>query len=601
MRALAVSAAVWLMLSGNALAQAVVANTQVPNTQLPTGGQVNAGQASISQSGSTMTVNQTSQRAVVDWNSFNVGKDAQVNFQQPNAQSSTLNRVNEAQPSHIFGRITAPGQVVLVNPQGVYFGKTSSVDVGGLVATTHTAVADEYMKGLLKFNRQGATGAVVNEGELRAALGGYIALLAPEVRNQGVIVANLGTVALAAGEAYELKFDGQGALSNVRVTPAAINTLVENKHAIQAPGGLVILSAQAASRLQSAVVSNSGRIEATGLVSRAGRIILEATSKVFNLGEIRADSGVDGSPAGSVSLKAAVVENAGTVSAASVNTVLSALGGAAGGAAGGAGAGSGAASGTTSGAASGAGAAATSGAGGLGGSAVAQSGGRISVVADQFIQTASGVMDVSAVGQWGGTISLEGADTLYIYGSLLAYSQLAPGLSSQNVLAHAVGGVISLQATRRIDFDGAVLDASGPDGAGRVHVNATGGATGDATSATSGASAGASSNAPADSGNNQKALRGVVAMGNQTVVRVNSQRAVAGRVEVEADEIRLNATRIEAMGATQGGTVLIGGDWQGSGTLRQATVVTMSQDSVIDASATENGNGGKVVLWTDVH
>jgi filamentous hemagglutinin family protein len=283
-RVLAVSAAVWLMLSGNAWAQAGVANTQVPNTQisntqLPTGGQVNAGQASISQSGSTMTVNQTSQRAVVDWNSFNVGKDAQVNFQQPNAQSSTLNRVNEAQPSHIFGRITAPGQVVLVNPQGVYFGKTSSVDVGGLVATTHTAVADEYMKGQLKFNRQGATGAVVNEGELRAALGGYIALLAPEVRNHGVIVANLGTVALAAGEAYELKFDGQGALSNVRVTPAAINTLVENKHAIQAPGGLVILSAQAASRLQSAVVSNSGRIEATGLVSRAGRIILEATSK----------------------------------------------------------------------------------------------------------------------------------------------------------------------------------------------------------------------------------------------------------------------------------------------------------------------------------
>ncbi len=297
-RVLAVSAAVWLMLSGNAWAQAGVANTQVPNTQisntqLPTGGQVNAGQASISQSGSTMTVNQTSQRAVVDWNSFNVGKDAQVNFQQPNAQSSTLNRVNEAQPSHIFGRITATGQVVLVNPQGVYFGKTSSVDVGGLVATTHTAVADEYMKGQLKFNRQGATGAVVNEGELRAALGGYIALLAPEVRNQGVIVANLGTVALAAGEAYELKFDGQGALSHVRVTPAAINTLVENKHAIQAPGGLVILSAQAASRLQSAVVSNSGRIEATGLVSRAGRIILEATSKVFNLGDIRADAGAD--------------------------------------------------------------------------------------------------------------------------------------------------------------------------------------------------------------------------------------------------------------------------------------------------------------------
>ncbi|MFM2426270.1 MAG: hypothetical protein RL707_96, partial [Pseudomonadota bacterium] len=112
------------LLSGSALAQAPA----VSSSQLPTGGQVNAGQATLSQSGSTLNVNQTSQRAVVDWNTFNVGKDASVNFQQPNAQSATLNRVSDTQPSQILGRITAPGTVVLVNPQGVYFGKSSSVD-----------------------------------------------------------------------------------------------------------------------------------------------------------------------------------------------------------------------------------------------------------------------------------------------------------------------------------------------------------------------------------------------------------------------------------------------------------------------------------------
>ena len=148
----------------------------VVSTQLPTGGQVSAGQASISQTGNTLNVNQTSQRAVVDWNTFNVGKDATVNFQQPNAQSATLNRVNDMQPSQILGRITAPGQVVLVNPQGVYFGKSSSVDVGGLVATTHNAANQEFMDGQIKLSRNGATGKVENEGELRAALGGYIAL-----------------------------------------------------------------------------------------------------------------------------------------------------------------------------------------------------------------------------------------------------------------------------------------------------------------------------------------------------------------------------------------------------------------------------------------
>ena len=121
------------LMSGPVLAQ-TTATTTVAVNQLPTGGQVNAGQASISQSGSTLNVNQTSQRAVVDWNTFNVGKDATVNFQQPNVQSATLNRVADTQPSQIFGRITAPGQVVLVNPQGVYFGKSASVDVGGLAS-----------------------------------------------------------------------------------------------------------------------------------------------------------------------------------------------------------------------------------------------------------------------------------------------------------------------------------------------------------------------------------------------------------------------------------------------------------------------------------
>jgi len=246
------------------------------NNQLPTGGQVSAGQASISQTANTLTVNQTSQRAVVDWNTFNVGSQAQVHFQQPNAQSATLNRVADNNPSQILGRITAPGQVVLINPQGVYFGKTATVDVGGLVATTHNAANQAFMEGRMKFDRQGASGKVVNEGELRAALNGYIALLAPEVRNSGVIVANLGTVALAAGEAFELQFETGGGLSGLRVTAASINTLVENQSAIKAPGGLIILSAQAVAKLRSGVVNNGGTLEANGLSRKGGRIILEA-------------------------------------------------------------------------------------------------------------------------------------------------------------------------------------------------------------------------------------------------------------------------------------------------------------------------------------
>jgi hypothetical protein len=131
-----------------------------------------------------------------------------------------------------------------------------------------------------------------------------------------------------------------------------------------------------------------------------------------------------------------------------------------------------------------------------------------------------------------------------------------------------------------------VLDASGEGGAGRIHIQADGVP----------APLNNTSNNPAET-----PIKGAVLLSTNTVLRANSTRAHAGRVEVEGDDITLDTgTLIEAKGATQGGTVLIGGDWQGSGTLRQATTVTLSADSTIDASATDNGDGGKVVLWSDI-
>ena len=264
-----------------------------PN-QLPSGGRIVAGSAVINQSvapsGATMNISQSSQRATIDWQSFNLGSQAQVNFLQPSSSSATLNRVLDSNPSQIFGHISAPGQIFLVNPNGIYFAAGASVDVGGLVATTHSIANDDFMAGNLVFNRNGATGSIINEGELKAALGGYIALLAPEVRNRGVIVAQMGTVVLAAGEAYELQFDGNNTLANIRVQPATIKALVDNGNAVHAPGGVIILSAQAASRLQGGVVNNSGTLEATGLVDNGGVIRLSASDSVRHSGSIMADA-----------------------------------------------------------------------------------------------------------------------------------------------------------------------------------------------------------------------------------------------------------------------------------------------------------------------
>ena len=259
-------------------------------TQLPTGGQLVAGSASIAQIGSTLNINQSTNRAALNWQTFNIGSAATVNFNQPSSASVTLNRVLDSNPSQIFGHLNANGQVFLSNPNGMYFAPGASVDVGGLVATTHNISDADFMAGNYVFNRNGATGNIVNDGNLTASLGGYIALLAPEVRNNGVIVAQLGTAALAAGENYTLQFDTNNLLSNIIVTPSTIKALVENGNAVHAPGGLIILSAQAADRLQGGVVNNSGSLEANGLTSNGGIIRLSASDTITDTGSTHADA-----------------------------------------------------------------------------------------------------------------------------------------------------------------------------------------------------------------------------------------------------------------------------------------------------------------------
>ena len=119
----------------------------LPANALPTGGQVVAGSASINTTGNTMNINQSSQRAVINWNSFDVGKNATVNFNQPNAQAATLNYVNSASKSMINGAVNANGQVIFVNNNGVVFGKHAEVNVGGMVATTMNVDSQKFMAG----------------------------------------------------------------------------------------------------------------------------------------------------------------------------------------------------------------------------------------------------------------------------------------------------------------------------------------------------------------------------------------------------------------------------------------------------------------------
>ncbi len=315
---LASAAGMWLLPS-------VASATPPGQTELPTGGQVTGGAAAISQSGAGMTVNQGSQKAIIQWNSFNIGSQAAVKFQQPSSSSIALNRVMSAAPSQIYGHMSANGQVFLINPSGITFGAGAQVNVGGLVASTLNIADQDFLNGTYKFTGGNRGGAIHNEGTITAADGGYIGFLAPTIVNAGKLVTgHLGTVALAAGDQVTMNFDGNGGVS-VQVDPGAVRTLIENHNLIAAPDGRVIMSAQAASVLVGGVINNSGVIEADSLSSNGGVVSLEASNAITSTGAISA-SGATGGGSG----------NGGNIKLVSLGTTtvggsLAARGGASGG------------------------------------------------------------------------------------------------------------------------------------------------------------------------------------------------------------------------------------------------------------------------------
>lgn len=465
---------------------AVIAAPPVTN-QLPTGGVVSAGSVAITTSGNSMTVTQSSNRAAINWNGFDIGSAASVNFVQPSSQAIALNRVNSPNPSQIYGQLSSNGQVYLINPSGVFFAPGAQVNVGGIVATTHQMSDAAFMAGSTKFERNGSTGKVINEGTIQTSLNGYIAMLAPEVRNSGLLLAQSGTVALAAAETVTLNFGPTSKLDSITVTAANLNTLIENRHAIKAPNGLVILSARSAAQLGASVV-NSGTIEAKGIAHQGGRILLEA-STVASAGTLDVSS--DTAQAGTIQINGKNISLSGSVIATSP-----------------------------------------------------VQGGTLKVQATQSLAVGANI-DVSSA-QQGGQVQMSG-------------SQVAVANSTINADGDIRGGNVVLTATND-QQDNPVND---PD--------------------------------------SLPTLPTTLAVSGLTGISSRSRRGLGGNATLTGDHITLDGnTTINVSGAIGGGNVLVGGDWQGSNGTYQATTVLMNQSVTIDASATENGRGGKVVMWSDL-
>ena len=261
---------------------APVASAQPAPNARPTGGVILGGQASISQTVNNTVVSQTTQRAAVSWQSYDVGSQHTMTVQAPNAQAITLMIVRAPNPSQIAGRINSNGQIILVNQSGATFDKGAQVNVAGLVVSSPAADPAKFMAGgKIAFAQPGKpNAAIVNSGALTASGAGMLTMIAPSVRNAGTVNAKLGHVFLLGAKTATMNLFGDRLIAAnitgaVTQAPDGATALVSQAGMVTTAGGSIQLAARAVDGIVTTLVSDTGTLTAPTAGSRAGTITLD--------------------------------------------------------------------------------------------------------------------------------------------------------------------------------------------------------------------------------------------------------------------------------------------------------------------------------------
>ncbi|MFL6686599.1 beta strand repeat-containing protein [Paraburkholderia graminis] len=254
---------------------------------LPQGGAYVSGSGSIAGAGNTLTVTQPgSTRGVVNWNSFSIGGNNTVVFN--NGSGATLNRVTGGSPSSILGKLNATGSVYLINPQGVVVGPQGVVTTGGrfVASTLDTDNASFMNGGALTFSGQ-SDQRVVNLGHIGSTNGDVLLIAAKEVDNYGTISAPQGTAEIAVGSKVLLQDSSSGQQMFVQT---ASGGAIVNTGAIEAAQ----VNLQAVDGNIYALAGRNDAVRATGTATRDGHVWLVAGTAgqvilAGNVGAQRAD------------------------------------------------------------------------------------------------------------------------------------------------------------------------------------------------------------------------------------------------------------------------------------------------------------------------
>ena len=264
-----------------------------------TGFEVVSGDATLSQTGDVWNVTSTSQAAIVQWQTFNVGANQTVNFILPDVTASLLNRILGG-PSTILGRINSNGTILLSNTAGIRIGQSAAINAAGFVASSLKLSDQNYLNNNWTFTRDanGNPASVINEGDITTAPGGFVVLSGAAVANSGNIFAPDGTVHLAVGDTIRMQVGPNHAV-DVTIDDALQARIDGLQAAIANSGDInartVELQAKLSESLYEHVINTDGVIRTTGAVREGATIRLygvteDGTGTVFHEGLLDANS-----------------------------------------------------------------------------------------------------------------------------------------------------------------------------------------------------------------------------------------------------------------------------------------------------------------------
>lgn len=254
-----------------------------------------SGSATRSQIANQMTINQTTQRAKLVWDSFNVANGSGVTFKVPDSSSATLNVINDLSPSLIQGAVSSNGQLYMVNHNGIIFDKGAQVNVHTLIASTLDISDAAWNNGIGSITDGSAVfaGGSIPDGlvrvedgaQLTSLSGGKIMLFAPKVENNGVITTPDGQTILAAGSKVYLTSIGSSNPDRLENGSPLANNLRGLLVEVDSGGTATNLGKIVAERgnvtLIGLTVNQQGRISATTSINENGTIRLLARDTVI--------------------------------------------------------------------------------------------------------------------------------------------------------------------------------------------------------------------------------------------------------------------------------------------------------------------------------